>query len=151
MNLLQTLSRRHLFQTSTMGLGSLALGSLLARDLPADEINMPSTGAEHSERPVRPNKPARAKNVIFIHLVGAPSHLDLFDYKPELQRLDGQLIPDHLWQGLRLTFIRKQPRLLGTQMKFAKHGQSGFELSELLPHLSTVADELRMINSRHTE
>lgn len=151
MNLLQTLSRRHLFQTSTMGLGSLALGSLLARDLPADEINMPSTGAEHSERPVRPHKPARAKNVIFIHLVGAPSHLDLFDYKPELQRLDGQLIPDHLWQGLRLAFIRKQPRLLGTQMKFAKHGQSGLELSELLPHLSTVADELCMIKSLHTE
>jgi hypothetical protein len=84
-------------------------------------------------------------------MVGAPSHLDLFDYKPELQRLNGQLVPDHLWEGLRLAFIRKQPRLLGTSLRFRQHGQSGLELSELLPNLATVADELCMIKSLHTE
>lgn len=124
-----------------MGLGSIALGSLLSRELPAAEATHRS--ASH----VAP----RARSVIFLHMVGAPSHLDLFDYKPELQRLDGQLVPDHLWNGLRLAFIRKQPRLLGTPMRFRQHGQSGLEISELMPHLATVADELCMIKSLHTD
>ncbi len=124
-----------------MGLGSIALSTMLHQDLSA---------AQESRSP-QTHFPARARSVIFIHMVGAPSHLDLFDYKPELQRLDGQLIPDHLWKGLRLAFIRKQPQLLGTRVKFQKHGQSGIELSELLPNLATVADELCMIKSLHTE
>ena len=129
-----------------MGLGSIALGSLLSNDLPAGE-RPESLTADMGSTHFAP----RARNVIFLHMVGAPSHLDLFDYKPELQRLDGQLVPDHLWEGLRLAFIRKQPRLLGTALRFHRHGQSGVELSELLPHLATVADELCMIKSLHTE
>ncbi|MEZ6045959.1 MAG: DUF1501 domain-containing protein [Planctomycetaceae bacterium] len=87
---------------------------------------------------------------MFLHMVGAPSHLDLYDYKPELQRLNGELVPD-LWEGLRLAFIRKQPSLLGSPFKFQKHGESGLELSELAPHLGSVADELCLIKSLHTE
>lgn len=143
---LQTRSRRHLLQQSAMGLGSIALGSLLSNDLPAGE-----RGESYSAVDSSAHLAPRARNVIFLHMVGAPSHLDLFDYKPELQRLDGQLVPDHLWEGLRLAFIRKQPRLLGTTLRFRRHGQSGLELSELLPHLATVADELCMIKSMHTE
>ena len=143
---LQTLSRRHLLQDSVMGLGCIALSSLLSNDLPAAEKSAPRARGTHAGL-----FPPRARNVIFLHMVGAPSHLDLFDYKPELQRLNGQLVPDHLWEGLRLAFIRKQPRLLGTTMKFRRYGESGIELSDALPHLGTVADELCIIRSLHTE
>lgn len=136
-SLMTALSRRELFQRTGTGIGAVALASLMNEELfsgrtPADI-------------------PAKAKNVIFIHMVGAPSHLDLFDYKPELKRLTGELVPDHLWEGLRLAFIREQPKLLGTKYKFQQHGESGVELSELLPHLATVADELCVLKSVHTE
>ncbi len=88
---LQTLSRRHLLQDSVMGLGCIALSSLLSNDLPAAEKSAPRAGGTHAGL-----FPPRARNVIFLHMVGAPSHLDLFDYKPELQRLNGQLVPDTL-------------------------------------------------------
>lgn len=139
------IARRQLFQTVGTGIGSVALASLLARDLPA---------ATETSDPLAPRNshfPGRAKNVIFVHLVGAPSHLDLFDYKPELQRLDGQLVPDHLWKGLRLAFIRKQPALLGTRFQFGKYGESGNEFSELLPNLATCADDICVIKSLHTD
>lgn len=130
------LGRRAVFQQSGMGLGSLALGSLLSGD---------SLGASV------PPQPARAKHVIFLHMVGAPSHLDLFDYKPTLQQHDGCKMPDDLWQGLRLAFVRQQPNLLGTRFKFRKHGQSGLELSENLPYLGQIADEITLIKSLHSE
>ena len=138
----QTLSRRELFQRVGTGIGPIALASLLAEDSPAAQRSVDQSGS-----PFAP----RAKNVIFLHMVGAPSHLDLFDYKPELVRLNGELVPDHLWEGLRLAFIREQPSLLGTRFRFAKQGASGIELSELLPHLASVADELCVIKSLHTE
>lgn len=133
----RTLSRRELFQHAGAGMGSVALASLMNEELFA------STEAK--------SVPAKAKNVIFLHMVGAPSHLDLYDYKPELQRLTGELVPDDLWKGLRLAFIREQPKLLGTKFHFEKQGESGTEISELMPHLSSVADELCMIKSLHTE
>jgi Protein of unknown function (DUF1501) len=140
-------SRRDFFQNAGMGIGSIALSSLLARDLPAgSSIN--------SSDPLAPKKshfPPKAKNVIFIHMVGAPSHLDLFDYKPELSRMDGKLVPEELWEGLRLAFIRKRPSLMGSPFKFKKQGEAGVELSELLPHLGKVSDELCVIKSLHTE
>jgi len=133
------ITRRELFQNVSTGIGAAALGSLLAGDLPAGLKSVPT------------QVPPKAKNVIFLHFVGAPSHLDLFDPKPELARLSGQLMPDDLWEGLRLAFIREQPHLLGSPYKFIKHGESGLELSELLPHLGTVADELCVVRSLHTE
>lgn len=142
----QTQSRRELFQRVGTGVGSLALAALLADDLPAAGGSAVDPLAAR-----RGHLPARAKNVIFIHLVGAPSHLDLFDYKPELARLDGQPMPDELWNGLRLAFIRQKPNLMGTRYKFARHGESGLELSELLPHLAGVADELCLLKGLHTE
>ena len=133
---LSDLTRRELFQRAGAGIGGLALTSLLNRDAVAA-----------SSTTVAP----KAKNVIFLHMVGAPSHLDLYDNKPKLRELTGELIPDHLWEGLRLAFIREQPKLLGSKFEFSKHGESGNELSSLLPHLSSVADELCVIKSLHTE
>lgn len=134
--------RREFLQRVGTGVGSIALASMIAED---------RTDAAGQVRDAVTHFAPRAKHVIFFHLVGAPSHLELFDYKPELQRLDGQLVPDHLWEGLRLAFIRKQPNLMGTRFKFSRHGESGIELSELLPHLAGVADELCVIKSLHTE
>ena len=93
----------------------------------------------------------KVKNVIHIHLVGAPSHLDLFDYKPELKKYDRQLLPEHLLKGQRFAFLRGHPKLMASPYQFKKCGQSGLELSELLPHLQTVADELTLFKSVHTE
>lgn len=141
----QTVSRRELFQSLGTGIGSVALASLLANDLPA---------APRTTNPVAP-KPShfapKAKNVIFLHMVGAPSHLDLFENKPALQENDGKPCPDEFLEGQRFAFLRGHPKLLGTEYKFTRHGESGVELSELLPNLATVADDICMIKSLHTE
>ena len=135
------LTRRTLFQNSAFGLGGGALASLL--------------GAGDAPGAVR-HHAARAKSVIYIHLVGAPSHLDLFDYKPELQRRSGELCPDEFFEGKQLAFIREQPNLLGTpagsdRFAFRRCGESGHTISNLMPHLQGVADELCFIRSLHTD
>ena len=134
------LARRSLFQQLGTGIGSLALSTLLHGD----------TRAAGSDRSVAQFAP-RARRVIFMHMVGAPSTLDLFDFKPVLQEHNGQPVPDHLWKNLRLAFIRKQPALLGTRFRFRRHGESGIQLSELLPHLGQVIDDVAVIKSLHTD
>lgn len=149
-----TMTRRFLFQKIGTGIGGVALASLLNDQLLATGLNADGD----VDDPLAAKKPhfaATAKNVIYIHLVGAPSHLDLFDLKPELQKRDGELCPDEFFQGKQLAFIREQPELLGTPktqaFEFKKCGQSGIEISNLLPHLQTVADELALIKSTHTD
>lgn len=134
------LARRALFQQLGTGIGSLALATLLNRDTCAARPAQSSAAFA-----------PRARRVIFMHMVGAPSTLDLFDFKPALQKHNGQRVPDHLWKNLRLAFIRKQPSLLGTQFRFRPHGESGIQLSELLPHLGQVIDEVAVIKSLHTD
>jgi hypothetical protein len=145
---LQTLSRRTLFQRLGYGIGSIALGSLLAQDSPA-------AAADDAPRsPLAPRPPhfaPRAKSVIYLHMVGAPSHLELFEYKPVLQQHDGQLCPEEYLKGQRFAFLRGHPKLLGTTVKYAKHGSSGLEISELLPNLATVADDIAVVKTLHTE
>ncbi|MGD9856161.1 MAG: DUF1501 domain-containing protein [Planctomycetaceae bacterium] len=143
------LTRRELLTRTGTGIGPFALASLLAEEAPVAKA---STFPASDPLAARTTHFApQAKNVIFLHMVGAPSHLDLFDYKPELVHRDGQPLPDDLWEGLRLAFIREKPNLFGTQFKFHKCGESGVELSEVLPHLAGVADELCVIKSLHTE
>jgi hypothetical protein len=146
---LQLLSRREMFQRAGMGIGGAALTSLLLEDGLA-EVTTTSTGQDPLA--VRqPHHPAKAKNVIFIHLVGAPSQLDLFDDKPVLRENDGKLCPDEFLEGKRFAFIRGHPKLFGSAFEFKQHGESGMEFSELLPSLAGVADELCMVKSVHTE
>ena len=140
-----TIDRRQLLQAGGIGLGCIALNSLLAHDLPAKPRIEAGALATSS------HFPARARSVIFLHMVGAPSQLDLFDNKPTLAKHHGQLLPAELWEGLRLAFIRKRPKLLGSPFKFQHHGHSGMELSELIPHLSQCADDMTLIRSMHTE
>jgi hypothetical protein len=132
---LRTLTRRELFQRAGTGIGAVALASLFNPDLFAS----------------RPHFRPRAKNVIFLHMVGAPSQLDLFENKPILKKHNGQPVPQHLIEGQRFAFLRGHPKLLGTPFEFRKVGSGGMELSELLPHLATVADDLAVIKTLRTE
>ena len=136
---IQDISRRELLQRVGTGVGSIALASLLADDLPAGESRQ------------QPHFPARVKNVIFLHMVGAPSQLDLFENKPALMKNDGKECPKHLLEGAKFAFIRGTPKLLGSRMGFRRCGESGLELSNLLPHLGGVADEMAIIKTLHTE
>ena len=145
---LRETTRRHFFGQCRVGLGSLALASLLSdgRLLAArrsDDVNPLSPKETHF--------PARAKHVIFLFMAGGPSHLELFDYKPKLQVLDGEVIPPSYVENKRFAFIKKDAKLLGTRRKFSKCGESGAEISELLPHLSSIADEIAIIRSMKTE
>src|SRR5204863_2239372 len=97
--------------------------------------------------PKMPHHTPRAKRVIFLFMAGAPSHLELFDYKPQLVKFDGTLPPPDLIKGYRAAFIEPSSKLMGPKFKFAKHGQSGAELSELLPHLATVVDDIAIVKS----
>ena len=142
----QAWSRRQFFQRTGLNLGAIALGSMLNEALGAKP--------EGIENPLAARKPhfePLAKNVIYLHMIGAPSHLDLYDYKPELVKHDGEACPDELTKGKRFAFIGKDLKLSGTQFKFSQHGKSGQTLSELLPNLGEVADELAVIRSLHTE
>ncbi len=132
------LNRRRFLSRYGTGLGSLALSALLQRDA---EAKMPA-----AQQAVAP----RARNIIFFHMTGAPSQLDLFDEKPVLRKYDRQLAPEELFQGKRFSFLRGHPKLLGSPYQFNRHGKSGLALSELLPHLGSVADELCLIKSVHT-
>ncbi|MCE7974201.1 MAG: DUF1501 domain-containing protein [Leptolyngbya sp. PLA1] len=98
-----------------------------------------------------PHFPARAKRVIFLHMAGAPSQIDLFDPKPMLARHDGQPAPEELIKGERFAFIRGTPKCLKSPYRFEKHGRCGMELSELLPHTAGIADELCLVRSMHTD
>src|SRR6266851_6433439 len=128
------ITRRHFFGQTGFGIGTLALSALLGDRPLAAETN-----------PLAPKKPQfapKAKSIIFLFMAGAPSQLDLFDYKPKLNQYDGQPCPEELIKGERFAFIKGVPKLLGSPHVFGKHGQSGAELSNLLPQLGTVVDDI---------
>ena len=135
------LTRRALLGRSAGGLGALALASLLQPDLRA------SGGLRGM-----PHFAPRAKRVIFLFMAGGPSHVDLFDPKPQLKRREGQPIPPELLKNhQQFALIRSTPSLRGSPYAFPKCGQSGAVISELLPHLGKVADDLTIIRSMHTD
>jgi hypothetical protein len=139
------ITRRWFFQQCGVGLGSIALGQLFAQN---------GWGAAANNNPLAPKQPhfkARAKRVIYLFQAGGPSHLELFDNKPELAKFNGKLPPAELLKGYRSAFITPNSSLLGPKFKFAKHGKSGAELSELLPHLSEIVDDIAIVKSMHTD
>lgn len=146
-DLLTALDRRRFLQATGTSLGSMALATLLNRE---------TSGAEKrvGGLPTLPHFPARAKRVIYLCQSGAPSQLDLYDYKPGLQKRAGQELPDSIRRGQRLTGMTADQPSFPTApslFKFAQHGQSGAWLSELLPHTARIADRLSFIRSLHTE
>ncbi len=142
------ITRRWFFQECGVGLGALALGQLLCESGFAAPASAPPADPM---APRAPHHAPRAKSVIFLFMAGAPSHLELFDYKPALARFDGQLPPAELVKGYRAAFINPSSKLLGPKFKFARHGRSGAELSELLPHLAEVVDDITIVKSMVTD
>ncbi len=145
---LQNVTRRHFFRECGVGVGKIALASLLGQSL---------GGFAHADtiiNPLAPKKPhfaPKAKRVIHLFMAGAPSQLDLFDYKPELIKLAGKPLPPSVIGSQRYAFIRSDAAVLAPQFKFDKHGKSGAELSEMLPHLSRIVDDICLIKSCTTD
>jgi len=141
-------SRRWFIEQCSVGLGAMAFGHLLQN---------PGFAAPMQEAPLNllaPKKPhyaPKAKSVIYLFMAGAPSHLELFDFKPQLAKFDGTLPPPELLKGYRAAFINPNSKLLGPRFKFAKYGKSGAELSELLPQLATVVDDIAIVKSMATD
>ncbi|MBK7877468.1 MAG: DUF1501 domain-containing protein [Planctomycetes bacterium] len=143
------LTRRAFLGASGLGLGALALASLApgARGAASAEEGRSEPGRA---APPGPHFPPRVKRVIHLHMAGAPSQLDLFDPKPALADLAGKPIPASFTQGERFAFIKGTPRVLASPYRFARHGASGHEFSELLPHIASIADELTVVRSMQT-
>jgi hypothetical protein len=139
---LQHLTRRHFLRDSMAGVGSIALASLLGESRAAI-VDPMAMRKSHTK--------GKAKRVIYLHLTGSPPHLDLWDYKPELVKRTGQDCPDEFVKGKSFAFTQGTPKLLGTPRTFTRHGQDGLWLSDAIPNLQTVADELCVINSMNTD
>ncbi len=131
------LARRWFLKECSVGLGALALNHLAA--------------AENPLAPRKPHHEPKAKAVIFLFMAGAPSHLELFDYKPQLAKFNGTLPPPELLKGYRAAFINPNSHLLGPKFSFARHGRCGAELSELLPHTAKIVDDLAIVRSMVTD
>jgi hypothetical protein len=147
-------TRRYFFRQCKVGLGSLALATLLSDRWLGAEDSRPGPGAAGSASPPgsKPGHfPARARSVIYLFMAGGPSQLELFDYKPKLRELNGQTVPPSYVEGKRFAFIGRDAKLLGTRRKFARHGKSGAEVSELLPHIASIADDISMVKSMTTD
>jgi hypothetical protein len=145
----KTLARRWFLKECGVGLGAIAM-SQLAGARPA----LGAGSADLALNPLAPKRPPlrpRAKNVIFLFMAGAPSHLELFDNKPQLAKYDGTLPPAELLKGYRAAFITPSAKLLGPKFKFARYGQCGAELSELLPNLANVVDDIAIVKSMVTD
>ena len=138
-------ARRQFFQDCGVGLGKIALSSLLAESL--TEAATPSTSKYQSDL----HHPAVAKRVIYLFMAGAPSQLDLFDYKPKLKALEGQGLPPSVIDGQRYAFIQPNAAVLAPQFTFKQHGASGTEISDALPHLAKVIDDVALVRSVHTD
>ncbi len=136
------ISRRHFFHDCAVGTGKIALASLLAESA-LGAASGPNVAAAPHARP-------KAKAVIHLFMAGAPSQLEMFDSKPMLTKYEGKPLPPSVIGGQRYAFIRPDAAVLGPRFKFAKHGQCGAELSEVLPHLATVVDELAIVKSCRT-
>ena len=142
----QYLSRRWFLRDCGMGLAGIAAHALLA-----SESSAKARAPDNPLAPRRPHFPGKAKRVIYIFQAGAPSHLELFDNKPELANRNGQLPPAELLKGYRAAFINPNSALLGPKFPFARHGKCGMELSEVLPHTAKIVDELCLIRTMQTE
>ena len=165
---LKTLTRRHLFGQCGLGLGSLALASVMAEKGLAANSGTANSAAGTTATPApridpsnpmaarRPPFAPRAKNVIYLFMAGGPSQLELFDHKPKLVELNGQPIPESYVAGRRFAFMdsfakKERPRLLGTRRKFARHGKVGAWVSECFPHQAQIVDDITLVHTVGTD
>src|SRR5687768_16946051 len=143
------ITRRHFFRECGVGVGKMALASLLTGAFARSSMGQASRVNPLAVRPS--HYTPKAKHVIHLFMAGAPSQLDLFDNKPELTKHEGKPLPPSVYGSQRYAFIRPDANVLGPRFKFSKHGQCQMEISEALPHLGTVADEICLIRSVKTD
>lgn len=137
-------TRRHFLKKCSTGLGMMAFGSLMGMD------QVSAMGSKVSGGKL-PHFAPKAKRVIYLHMAGAPSQLEMFDYKPELEKLNGQDCPPSLLEGKRFAFIQGTPQMLGPQHNFRQRGEAGNYVSDALPHLATMADQMTFLKAMHTD
>jgi len=155
---LQARTRRHFLRNLGGGLGTLFLGTLASKLIPSAKAAGAETAALDFSRdarsplsPLPPQFPAKVRRVIYLHMAGAPSQLELFEHKPELKRFDGQDCPASFLAGKRFAFISGVPKLLGSQYPFHQAGQSGQWISDRLPHIERCVDDICFIKSMRTD
>lgn len=139
------IARRWFFRDCGVGLGAVALGELLGAGSAKANVKLDPMAAK------TPHFVPKAKRVVYLFMAGAPSHLELLDYKPQLAKFDGTLPPAKLLDGYRAAFINPNSKLLGPRFKFAKHGRQGAEISELLPELAKIVDDIAIVKSMATD
>jgi hypothetical protein len=142
-------TRRHFLQSSGLGVGAMALSSILtdegyAAPTPASETADPTAARA-------PHFPAKAKRVVYLHMTGSPPNLDIFDYKPELVKRTGEDCPQQFLEGKKFAFTSGTPKLLGTPRKFEQVGPGGLWMSDAIPHLKEVAGDVTLIHSMYTD
>ena len=150
----QVNSRRHFLKDCTLGIGGLALGSFLQSCSPNAIPKNNYSNVDRTLNPLAPLAPPfapKVKSVIYLHMVGAPSQLEMFDYKPALQKLHNQKCPKSLLEGKKFAFIRGEPTMLGPQASFSQAGESGNWISEFLPHFKKVIDDVAFLKAVHTD
>jgi hypothetical protein len=148
---IQHQTRRHFLTTGSLGLGAAALALLAEDGRAAEDRGGKPPGSQDPLAPKKPHFTPKAKRVIYLHMSGSPPHLDLFDYKPELVKRTGQDCPESLIKGKRFAFTSGTPKLLGTPHTFKQYGQGGIWMSDAVPKLHPVADDLCMIKSMKTD
>jgi hypothetical protein len=148
----RAITRRTFFSQAGLGLGAIALGTLLGPEALAQETGKGHAGV--AGNPLAPKKPqhlAKARSIIYLDMSGAPPTLDMFDYKPKLVEMNMQPCPESLRKGERFAFIKGVPNMLGTPYKFKQYGQSGAWVSEVLPHTAGIVDDIALIRSMNTD
>ncbi|HVS35242.1 MAG TPA: DUF1501 domain-containing protein, partial [Gemmataceae bacterium] len=144
---LRNITRRHFLQSA----GQFSLGSIALHCLMNGDARAATDAVVNPLAPRPPQFTPKAKRVIYLHMSGAPPHLDLFDYKPELVKRTGQLAPDEFIKGKRFAFTSGTPKLLGTPRTFTQHGKGGMWMSDAIPRLHDAADEMCLIKSMYTD
>jgi len=147
--LLKHATRRQFFANTGVSVGAIALADILRAEEPAGETVRPSATSPMAVRP--PHFAPRAKRVIYLFMAGGPSQFELFADKPKLRELNGQAPPESLMAGRQFAFLKGDEKLLGSKRKFARHGQCGMEVSELLPHTAKMVDDVCWVRSCTTD
>src|ERR1700720_2111993 len=144
-------ARRWFFRQCGVGLGSIALASLLG---PAKALAAATSKTGGTANPLAPRLPqfkGKAKRVVYLFMGGAPSQLDLFDYKPMLAKYNGKPVPPEVVMGQQYAFIKPDAALYATEFEFARHGKCGAEISSALPHLAEIVDDIAIVKSMTTD
>ena len=146
LDLLQAQTRRHfLRQAGQFSLGAVAMNSLLGTSASG------LTAAVNPLAPHKPHFPAKVKRVVYLHMSGGPPHLDIFDYKPELVKHNGEDAPDAFIKGKKFAFTTGVPKLMGTPHTFTQHGKGGIWMSDAIPNFHGIADEMCVVKSMFTD